>query len=64
MMTDFYDTLEQRDPAQREAALLQTFPPDCILTDARATCMAYKPIGNAVPPLMARSIAKIIKNYI
>lgn len=44
----------------REAALLQTFPPDCILTQPgkKATLTAYKPIGNAVPPLLGYIIAQ------
>jgi len=49
----------------REAALLQTFPPACVLTDAKkATSKAYKPIGNAVPPLLGylvgRKVAEIL----
>jgi len=44
----------------REAALVQTFPPGCILTDPakKPTLTAYKPIGNAVPPLLGYIIAQ------
>jgi DNA (cytosine-5)-methyltransferase 1 len=43
----------------REAALIQTFPPDCLLTfPPRPTMVAYKPIGNAVPPLLAYIVAR------
>ena len=46
-------TLPERRLTVREAALIQTFAPDCILTEPhRKTSMAYKPIGNAVPPLL------------
>lgn len=49
--------LPERRLTVREAALIQTFPPDCILTDKK-TCMAYKPIGNAVPPLLGYLLAR------
>ena len=43
----------------REAALIQTFPPTCILTHTpRPSLVAYKPIGNAVPPLLGYIVAK------
>jgi DNA (cytosine-5)-methyltransferase 1 len=43
----------------REAALIQTFPPDCVLADSKKpTGKAYKPIGNAVPPLLGYIIAR------
>ena len=48
----------ERRLSVREAALIQTFPPNCILTCGRATSMAYKPIGNAVPPLLGYLIAR------
>jgi len=54
----------QRRLTVREAALIQTFPPDCTLTDEKKTSKAYKPIGNAVPPLLgyiiARKVAQIL----
>ena len=56
--------LSERRLSVREAALIQTFPPDCKLTDVRATSKAYKPIGNAVPPLLGyligRKVAEIL----
>ena len=53
------DELPQRRLTVREAGLIQTLPPDCILTDPgkRATMKAYKPIGNAVPPLLGYLVA-------
>jgi DNA (cytosine-5)-methyltransferase 1 len=52
--------LPERRLTVREAALIQTFPPHCILTEpaSKATSMAYKPIGNAVPPLLGYIIAR------
>jgi DNA (cytosine-5)-methyltransferase 1 len=52
------DTLPERRLSVREAALIQTFPPDCTLTGDRPTSAAYRPIGNAVPPLLGYLIAR------
>jgi len=53
--------LLERRLSVREAALIQTFPPSCILTEPnRPTSKAYKPIGNAVPPLLGYIIANKI----
>lgn len=51
--------LKQRRLTIREVSLIQTFPPDCILTNpnGKKTGSAYKPIGNAVPPLLSYLIA-------
>lgn len=56
--------LTQRRLTVREAALIQTFPPDCILTDARESMMAYVPIGNAVPPLLGYLLARKTKKLL
>jgi DNA (cytosine-5)-methyltransferase 1 len=57
--------LMQRRLTVREAALIQTFPPDCILTEPRrATSKAYKPIGNAVPPLLGYLIGRKVKEIL
>lgn len=54
-------TLPERRLTVREAALIQTFPPSCILTDPiKPSSKAYKPIGNAVPPLLGYIIARKI----
>ena len=45
----------------REAALIQTFPPACRLT---AGLTAYKPIGNAVPPLLGYLIARLVRKLL
>jgi DNA (cytosine-5)-methyltransferase 1 len=41
----------------REAALIQTFPPTCLLTGARPSMVGYKAVGNAVPPLLGYLVA-------
>jgi len=50
--------LPERRLTVREVALLQTFPPNCILTQNKPSGMAYKPLGNAVPPLLGYIIAR------
>jgi len=50
--------LNERRLTVRECAMLQTFPKHCILNDDRLQCTAYKPIGNAVPPLLGYRIAE------
>lgn len=51
----------------REAALLQTFPPDYIFTkidDFKSIRTVMKHIGNAVPPVLGRVIAKSILDHL
>jgi DNA (cytosine-5)-methyltransferase 1 len=57
--------LGERRLTVREAALIQTFPPDCKLTEpSKATSKAYKPIGNAVPPLLGYMIARKVQQVL
>ena len=55
-----YDSVQARTISVREAARLQSFP------DGFRFCgtmnPAFRQIGNAVPPLLARSLAEAISN--
>lgn len=58
-------SLPERRLSVREAALIQTFPPDCKLTEPnKKTSKAYKPIGNAVPPLLGYIVAKKVQEIL
>ena len=50
-----YDNAQARTISVREAARLQSFPDGFVFTGAMNH--AFRQIGNAVPPLMARAIA-------
>ena len=57
--------LVERRLTVREAALIQTFPPNCKLTEPdKVTSKAYKPIGNAVPPLLAYIVARKVQQIL
>ena len=57
--------LAERRLTVREAALVQTFPPDCKLTEPnKKTSKAYKTIGNAVPPLLGYLIGRKVEEVL
>lgn len=58
------DVSQNRSISVREAARLQSFPDDYFfegVKENQTRTSAFKQIGNAVPPLMAEEIAKVIR---
>ncbi|MBT5490872.1 DNA cytosine methyltransferase [bacterium] len=56
------DHTQKRTFTPREAARIQSFPDNFIFPCSKT--QQYKQIGNAVPPLLANHIAKLLKKYL
>lgn len=57
-----YDSGQRRTVSVREAARLQSFPDGFVF--AGAMNAAFRQIGNAVPPLLALAVAKVLKSQL
>lgn len=61
--SNYFHPLYNRIPTVREAARLQSFKDEFIIAGSRTS--QYRQIGNAVPPLLAKSIAvEILKLFV
>lgn len=53
---------KKRRLSVRECAIIQTFPDDFIFTGSLNSM--YRQVGNAVPPLLAKQIAEVVKKWL
>lgn len=59
----FLHPIQNRSITGREAALLQTFPPEYDFTNYRSKQLLAQMIGNAFPPTVAKYQGQYIKTF-
>lgn len=59
---NYFHYKENRIPTVRESARIQSFEDDFIFTGSKTS--QYKQVGNAVPPLLAQTVAEEIKRQL
>jgi DNA (cytosine-5)-methyltransferase 1 len=60
----FLHPTEDRAISLREAAMLQSFPPEYTFSLRRGKYAAAEMIGNALPPLFYRLQAEVIRDHL
>lgn len=59
---NYFHPIYNRVPTVRESARIQSFPDDFIFTGSQGA--QFRQVGNAVPPLLSKAIAKTLKTYL
>ncbi len=60
--SNYFHPVHNRLPSVREAARLQSFPDSFVFAGTRSS--KYRQVGNAVPPLLAKTVALKIKDLL